>query len=194
VARAPANSTHPRTRAEWRAWLEKNNGREEGVWLVSYKKATGKPRVEYDEAVEEALCFGWIDSKGAKLDAERSLLWFSPRKARTGWSRSNKERVERLIAAGLMTPAGLAKVEAAKRDGSWTALDAVEALEVPPDLAQALAGYPEAERHFAAFPRSVKRSILEWIAAAKRPETRARRVEETARLAAENKRANQWRP
>jgi len=189
----PDNAVHPLSRAEWRAWLEQNHTRAEGVWLISYKKATGKPRVEYDEAVEEALCFGWIDSKGNKLDEERSLLWFAPRKTKTGWSKPNKERVERLLAAGLMASAGLAKIEAAKQDGSWNALDAVEALEIPPDLAEALARYSLAQQHFEAFPRSVKRGILEWISNAKRAETRAKRIEETARLAEDNIRANQWR-
>jgi len=190
---APFNAIHPLTRAEWRAWLEDNHGRAEGVWLISYKKTTGKPRIEYDEAVEEALCYGWIDSKPNKLDAERSLLWFAPRKTGTGWSKPNKERVAKLLAAGLMAPAGLAKIAAAQADGSWYALDAVEALEIPADLDQALARNPTARRYFDAFPRSVKRGILEWIATAKRPETRARRVEETVTLAAKNVRANQWR-
>jgi len=190
---APLNSVHPLTRAEWRAWLEQNHTRTDGIWLISYKQATKKPRVTYDESVEAALCFGWIDSKGNKLDDERSMLWFAPRKPRTGWSRPNKERIERLLAAGLMAPAGLAKVEAAKQDGSWTALDAIENLEVPPDLEAALAAYPSARAHFDAFPRSVKRGILEWIAQAKTAPTRAKRIDETARLAEENKRANQWR-
>ena len=170
----------------------KNHARTEGVWLITYKKATGKPRVEYDEAVEEALCFGWVDSKPNKLDDERSLLYFAPRKGGTGWSKPNKVRIERLIAAGLMMPAGLAKVEAAKQDGTWTLLDGVEALEVPPDLAAALAALPNAQTHWDAFPRSVKRGILEWILNAKKPETRAKRIEGTATLANENKRANQW--
>lgn len=193
MATPPDNSVHPLGRGEWREWLERNHARGEGVWLVTYRKATGKPRVEYDEAVEEALCFGWVDSRPGKLDDERSMLWFAPRKPGSGWSRPNKERVERLLAAGLMAPAGLARVEAAKRDGSWTALDAVENLEVPPDLEAALAALPEARRHWDAFPRSAKRGILEWIASARKPETRAKRVEETAQLAAENRRANQWR-
>lgn len=190
----PPNSVHPLSREEWRSWLAQHHTRTEGVWLISYKKATGKPRFDYEEAVEEALCFGWVDSKGNRLDEARSMLWFSPRKSGSGWSRPNKERVERLIAEGQMMPAGLAKVEAARADGSWNALDAVEALEVPPDLEQALAVFAEARQHWDAFPRSAKRGILEWIAAAKKPETRARRIEETARLAAQNQRANQWRP
>ena len=103
----PANSIHPETRLAWRIWLEQNHTRLKGVWVISYKKNAGKPRFEYDEAVEEALCFGWIDSKPNKLDHERSMLWFAPRKPGTGWSKINKERAERMIAAGLMAPAGL---------------------------------------------------------------------------------------
>jgi uncharacterized protein YdeI (YjbR/CyaY-like superfamily) len=196
IAAVPASTElqrfHPLTLEEWRAWLRRHHARDAGVWLVSYRKATGKPRVEYEAAVEEALAFGWIDSKPNTLDAERSMLWFAPRKPGTGWSRINKARVERLLAAGRMQPAGLAKVEAAKRDGSWARLDAVEALALPDDLVAALARYADARRHFDAFPRSTRRGILEWILNAKRPETRANRVEETARLAARNGRANQW--
>ena len=100
MAEAPANSVHPLSRAEWRAWLDENHKRDEGVWLITYKKATDKRRLEYDEAVEEALCFGWVDSKPSKLDEERSMLWYAPRKAGSGWSRPNKERVERMAASG----------------------------------------------------------------------------------------------
>ncbi|MBI5959696.1 MAG: YdeI/OmpD-associated family protein [Chloroflexi bacterium] len=189
----PANSIHPLSRQEWREWLIQNHEREEGIWLVTYKKASGKPRLDYEEAVEEALCVGWIDSKGGKLDDERTMLWIAPRKTGSGWSRPNKERLERLIAAGLMLPAGLAKIEAAKQDGSWSKLDGVENLEVPPDLQTGLDANPTARDYFEAFPRSVKRAILEWIVNARRPETRAKRIEETVRLAAENIRANQWR-
>lgn len=121
------------------------------------------------------------------------MLWMAPRKEGSGWSRRNKERVERMIAAGLMTPAGLEKIEAAKQDGSWEALDTIETLDILPDLQEALDSYDSAGEYFAAFPRSVKRSILEWISNAKRPTTRAKRIEETARLAEKNIRANQWR-
>lgn len=189
---APPNSTHPLTRAAWRAWLETHHAHEDGIWLIRYKKVTGKPAVSYDEAVEEALCFGWVDSKPNKLDDERSLLWFAPRKAGSNWSRLNKERIARMEAAGQMTPTGRAKVEAAKADGSWTALDDVENLVIPGDLADALASYPGAAAHFDAFPRSAKRGILEWILNAKRAPTRAKRIAETARLAQDNIRANQW--
>lgn len=189
----PENSVHPKSRAEWRRWLQKNHQREESVWLVTYKKATGKPRVDYEEAVEEALCFGWIDSKANKLDEERSMLWMSPRKPRTGWSRPNKRRAERLIEAGWMHPAGMAKIDAAKADGSWNSLDAVEALQIPKDLASAFRKHAGSKKHFDSFPRSVKRGILEWIQQAKKEETRAKRIEETASLAANGERANQWR-
>ena len=190
----PPNSVHPKSRAGWRKWLEENQSRTEGVWFISYKKATGKPRVSYEEAVEEALCFGWIDSKGNKLDDERSMLWFAPRKAKSGWSMVNKERVKKLKKADLMTPAGLAKIRAAKKDGSWNALDAAHALEIPSDLAKAFSQNETAHGYFKAFPPSVQRAILEWISNAKRPETRAKRIEETVSKAEENIRANQWRP
>lgn len=190
---APEPSIHPLSREAWRVWLCDNHHRTTGVWLVSFKKGTGKPRFDYDAAVEEALCFGWIDSKPNKLDAERTLLWFAPRKPGTGWSRPNKLRIEKMVAAGRMAEAGLRKVEQAQRDGSWTRLDAVEDLQIPDDLERALQKLPPAMENFAAFPRSAKRGILEWIANAKTAETRARRVGETARLASQNERANQWR-
>jgi uncharacterized protein YdeI (YjbR/CyaY-like superfamily) len=192
LANLPPNAVQPLSRAEWRTWLHGNHSRTEGVWLVTYRKGTGQPRVGYDESVEEALCFGWIDSKPNKLDDERSMLWFAPRRPQTGWSRPNKERIERLMTGGLMHPSGLAKIAQAQADGSWFSLDAVEDLQQPADLVAALAAYPLAAHHFEAFPRSVKRGVLEWIHTAKRPETRAARIAETARLAAVNERANQW--
>lgn len=191
-AALPPDAVHPLTRQAWRDWLAAHHARDTGVWLVTYKKATGQPRIEYDEAVEEALCFGWVDSKPRKLDEARSMLWFAPRKPRSAWSRPNQQRVERLLAAGRMAPAGLAKVEAARADGSWNRLDAVEALEVPDDLRRAFSRHRGSAAHFEAFPRSARRGILEWIAQAKRPETRAARVAQTAELAALNQRANQW--
>ena len=180
-------------RDAWRAWLSENHMRIEGVWLVRYKKHCGDKYVTYDAAVEEALCFGWIDSLPRRLDDDRTMLWMAPRKVGSGWSRVNKTRVETMIAAGLMHPVGMAKIDAAKADGSWAALDAIENLEIPADLAAAFDQYPSSANYFDAFPRSVKRGILEWILNAKRPQTRAKRIDETARLAAENKRANQWR-
>lgn len=160
------------------------------MWFVFYKKSAGRARISYDDAVEEALCFGWIDSLPRKLDAERSMLLFTPRKAGSGWSKPNKERIERLIAEGLMSEAGQEKIAAAKRDGSWSKLDAAEALEIPPDLAEAFRADETAKDNFARFSPSVRKGILSWIASAKRFETRAARVAKTVALAAQNKRAN----
>ena len=190
----PTNSLQPATLADWRAWLADNHARPEGVWLITYRPATGKTPFSYEQAVEEALCFGWIDGQARRLDDERTMLWFAPRRPGSGWARTNKARIERLIADGRMTPAGLAKIEAAQADGSWTLLDSVERLEVPDDLAAEFDKYPDARAHFDAFPPSARRMALTWIATAKRPETRAKRVAETARLAQENVRVNQRRP
>ena len=181
------------SREEWRAWLDANHERAESIWLVTFKKASGKPHVPYDAVVEEAICFGWIDSLPRKLDEERTMLLLSPRKPGSAWSKVNKDRVERMNAAGKMRPAGRQKIEQSKADDSWTFLDDVEALIVPDDLAAALSEYENAEENFAAFPPSSKRGILEWIKQAKRPETRNKRVRETAELASRNIRANQYR-
>ena len=187
-------TVEPADRAAWRAWLIANHGRGSGVWLLTYRPSTGRQQVEYGASVEEALCVGWIDSKGMGLDDERSLLWFAPRSPRSAWARSNKERVARLESAGLMLPAGRAAIEEARRRGTWTLLDDVEDLVVPPDLSRALDANPPGREHWEGFSPSSRRAILEWISQARRPETRAARVAETARLAARNEKANQWRP
>lgn len=183
----------PASLPEWRAWLEANHGRRDGVWLVLPKKGSGLGGIVLSDAVDEALCFGWVDSLPRKLDDWRSMLLVSPRKAGSNWSAVNKAKVERLVVEGRMAPAGLAKVEAARSDGNWNALDRVEALEVPEDLAAAFAALPPSADNWAGFPRSAKRGILEWIVNARTPSTRAKRIAETARFAAEGKRANQWR-
>jgi uncharacterized protein YdeI (YjbR/CyaY-like superfamily) len=180
-------------RRAWRAWLEQHHATAPGVWLIYYKKGSGKPRVAYADAVEEALCFGWIDSRPNAIDEERYMQLFSPRKPHSIWSRLNKQRAEKLIAEGLMTSAGMAKIEAARADGSWDTYEAVEALTMPSDLKKALAANPTARKNFAAFSNTSKKIILHWVASAKRPETRARRIEETVRLAAQNLKANQYR-
>lgn len=188
-----APQVHAETRAEWRAWLA-DRGSQTSVWLVSWRKATGRPAVSYDDAVSEALAVGWVDSIPRKIDDERTMLYFAARKKGSGWARPNKIRIETLEAEGLMTDAGRAVIDQAKADGSWTMLDDVENLVVPPDLADAFAQYPGAAAKWEAFPRSAKRGILEWIVQAKRPETRAARIAETARLAAIGQRAAQWAP
>ena len=184
----------PSDRAAWRSWLIANHAISRGVHLVTWRRATGRPTLDYGDAVEEAMCVGWVDSKAGKLDDDRATLWMSPRRARSGWSRPNKERVERLMAAGRMLPAGLAVIDAAKASGTWSLLDDVEALVVPDDLAAAFDGEPGARANWDAFPRSVRRALLEWIVQARRPDTRERRVRETAEKAARGERANQWVP
>ncbi len=189
-----AEQVSAETVSDWRQWLASNHRRPDGVWLVSWRKHTGRPAMSYDEAVCEALCVGWVDSVPRKLDDDRTMLYFAPRKPGSGWSAPNKERVERLERAGRMKAAGARVVAAARVDGSWAKLDAVEALEVPDDLGAALDARPPARERFEGFPRSTRRGILEWITSAKRPETRAKRVNETAELAQRGERANQWRP
>jgi uncharacterized protein YdeI (YjbR/CyaY-like superfamily) len=191
---AQRERVHLERRADWRAWLARHAADSDGVWLVSWRNGSGRPAMTYDEAVEEALCFGWVDSRAGRLDDDRSMLRFTPRRPGSAWSRSNKQRVERLLEQGRMTEAGLRLVEQARRDGSWTLLDDVEDLVVPDDLAAALGQRPPAREHWDSFPRSVRRGILEWIVSAKRPETRRRRVLETAERAAVGERANQRRP
>ena len=193
MTQPPPNSIQPDTLADWRAWLQSNHTRPDGIWLITYRRATGKATFTYEQAVEEALCFGWIDGHTKTLDEERGMQWFAPRRAGSVWARSNKERVARLIADGRMTPAGQARIDAAQADGTWALWDHVDSLAVPDDLAAALATYPAARANFDAFPRSARHAILGWIATAKRPETRAKRIAETARLAQDNVRANQPR-
>jgi uncharacterized protein YdeI (YjbR/CyaY-like superfamily) len=184
---------HPADRAEWRAWLAENHATSPGVWLVTWRRASGRTPLAYEDAVEEALCVGWVDSLGRAVDAERTSLLYTPRKSGSGWSRPNKQRVARLEEAGLMRPAGRAVVEAAIADGSWTMLDDVEDLVEPPELRALLDADPAARAHWDAFPRSAKRGLLEWIVQARRPETRARRIAETAEAASRGERANEWR-
>ena len=185
---------HAETPAAWAAWLERHHERGEGVWLTTWRPRIGKPVLGYEDAVVEALRFGWIDSKAGNGGEERTELWFSPRRKRSAWARTNKARIERLQREGRMAPAGVAVLGAAQADGSWTRLDAVEALIVPDDLAAAFERHEGSREQWDGFPPSARRGILEWIVLARREPTRAKRVEETARLAAQGERANQWRP
>ncbi|HKW79223.1 MAG TPA: YdeI/OmpD-associated family protein [Candidatus Limnocylindria bacterium] len=165
--------------AEWRRWLREHHDTAQGVWLVTWKAATGKARIGYEESIPDALAYGWIDSVNKPLDDERTALLFTPRKPGSGWSRSNKERVARLMKAGRMRPAGLAKIAAAKRDGSWTLLDGVEAMTVPADLRRALGSV--GMRKFDALTPGRKKEHLRMLVTAKRPETRAKRIADVVR-------------
>jgi uncharacterized protein YdeI (YjbR/CyaY-like superfamily) len=178
---------------EWRKWLEKNHEKEKAVWIIFYKKDSGTPSVSYVEAVEQALCFGWIDSKANKRDEESYYQYFAKRNPKGKWASTNKARVEKLIAQGLMTPAGMEMIDLAKKTGTWDALNDVEAVIIPDDFMKALKKNKKALAHWEAFPISSKKIILFWISDAKRPETRQKRIEESVRLAAENIKANHYR-
>jgi uncharacterized protein YdeI (YjbR/CyaY-like superfamily) len=183
----------PADRAAWRAWLAANHATSPGVWLVYLKAdaANGIARnLSYDDAVEECICFGWIDSKVNPIDARAYKQLITPRKPGSPWSALNKRRIIALDAAGLITTPGCRKIDAAKRDGSWATLDAIEALVIPDDLTAALAENPHARANFNNFPPSAKKVALTWIISAKRQETRATRIAETVRLAVLNIRAN----
>lgn len=181
------------SREDWRAWLKKNHTRAEGIWLITFKKHMEDKYVDYDAIVEEALCYGWVDSRPRLLDADRRMLFIAPRKPKSVWSKLNKERVARLIKRGSMAAPGLKKIEEAKQDGSWSAIDHVEALTVPVDLAKALAKNKAAQEHFDAFPPSSRKIILLWVTSAKTERTRRKRIAATVELAAKNIRANHYR-
>jgi uncharacterized protein YdeI (YjbR/CyaY-like superfamily) len=179
----------PEDRAAWRAWLEANHAAVRGVWLVTWRARSGRQALDYEACIEEALCFGWVDGTAGTVDENRGKLYFSQRRPRSVWAATNKARVELLIASGRMQPAGLAAIERAKADGSWTVLDGPERLEVPPDLVTALDAHPPAAERFAAFSPSARKLMLSWVATAVRPETRASRIEQIAVKAARNERA-----
>lgn len=172
----------------WRVWLQKHQATEQELWLVLYKKHTGKVGLAYEDAVREALCFGWIDGILKRIDGEKHMIRFSPRRKNSIWSATNKKRVAELITEGRMTEAGLAKVKEAKRNGQWDNAS-VERLipDVPAVLVQALAGNRTAKRHFEALAPSYRKQFIWWIASAKRNETRGKRVAEAVWLLAENK-------
>lgn len=184
---------YPKSRSEWREWLQNNHIKSLSIWLIYYKKKTNIPTVAYSEAVDEALCFGWIDSKAKPIDDEKFMQFFSKRKEKSVWSKVNKEKIERLTKEGLMTEAGFEIIEKAKENGSWTILDEVEALIIPPDLAAEFEKRPSAKNYFLNLSRTDKRNILQWLVLAKRPETRQKRIAEIAALAEQNLKPKQFR-
>lgn len=188
------NEYYPAGRKAWRKWLQKNHAAATHVWLLLYKKHSDKPSLSYADVVEEALCFGWIDSKPNKRDDESYFLFIAPRKPKSVWSALNKKRIEKLLAGNKMTAAGLSKIAAAKADGSWTSLDAVEALEMPAALKKAFAKNKKAFQYFSAFPASVKKQHYHWVQSAKTAATLQKRITAIVTLAAQNLRANQWKP
>ena len=184
-------TTHPKTRSQWRKWLEKNHSTSPGIWLIYYKKDTGKRKFDYADAVEEALCFGWIDSRPRKIDDERSALKFTPRKPKSVWSKLNKQRIEKLIEQKLMTFAGLATIDRAKKNRSWNTLNVsdlhTDNNSMPDDLKKILSKDKKALANFLAFPPGYRKRFFFWIDSAKRPETKAVRIKQTLLMAAANK-------
>lgn len=178
---------YPASPKEWRAWLKKNHSKADAVWVIFYKKSSGKPTLSWSDAVDEALCFGWIDSTKKTLDEESSIQFFSRRKAKSTWSKINKAKVERLEAEGLMMPAGRESIERAKQNGSWTILDTVEELTIPEDLEKAFKSRPGSKAFFLSLSKSVRKMMLHRIAMAKREETREKRIAEIADSAGEKR-------
>lgn len=168
----------PENRQQWREWLRQNHILKKSVWLIYYKKKAKTDRLTWSEAVDEAICFGWIDSLAKTIDQDRYMQLFSKRKPASGWSKINKEKVKKLIADEMISPAGLAVIELAKENGSWTLLDKIEEMAVPDDLAKQLLAKPEANLYFQKLSRSNKRILLHWVTMAKRPETRQKRINE----------------
>lgn len=177
---------------QWRKWLEKNYNKKDGVWLVQYKRNSGVSTISWSDAVDEALCFGWIDSIKHPIDEEKFKQFFSKRKASSTWSKVNKEKVEQLIASGKMHPAGLACIEIAQKNGMWSILDTVDALEIPVDLEKAFRKIKGSKAFFESQSKTSKKGMLQWLVLAKRSETRQQRINEIAMLAGEGKKPKQF--
>ncbi len=198
---APSSSGHPatwkfgypiyhaETRAQWRAWLEANHDSESGVWLCSWRSASDKPRCPYPDVVEEAICFGWIDSTMYVFDEDRGLQLLTPRKPRSTWTRLNRQRVADMEAAGLMTDAGRLAVDVARGNGWWTIHDPVEDLIEPDSLAVALDANAAARRTWDEFPPSARKAMLWWVISAAKDDTRQRRIDTIVVKAASGQRA-----
>ena len=186
------NTHYAKDRKAWRKWLEKNHKTTAGIWLIYYKKDSGKTRVPYADAVEEALCFGWIDSTLNPIDEYCYMQLFTPRKPKSGWSKLNKERVDKLIEQGLMTPAGLEKIEAAKHHDTWNKLDHIESFTIPLQLKKAFAANKKAKKFFDTLSNTNRKYILYYIHNAKDEEKKAKRIEEIITAANENKMADRF--
>jgi uncharacterized protein YdeI (YjbR/CyaY-like superfamily) len=183
---------YPENNNQWRKWLIKHHLQQEGVWVILYKKQANKPTISWSEAVDEALCFGWIDSIKKTLDAERSIQFFSKRKPKSTWSKINKQKVQKLIEAGKMAPAGFESIKIAQQNGSWSLLDEVEALAIPDDLEQAFTQHKGSKEYFSGLSKSLKKMMLQWIVLAKQPTTRQKRIDEIAAHAGQGQKPKQF--
>ncbi|MGB1004086.1 MAG: YdeI/OmpD-associated family protein [Salibacteraceae bacterium] len=183
----------PQNQEDWRKWLELNHEKESAIWVVFFKKKSPKHNLSWSDSVDEALCFGWIDSTKKTMDNERFKQYFSKRKAKSNWSKVNKDKVKTLIEKGLMKEAGYKSIEVAKENGSWTILDGVEALIIPQDLKKELANFNGAEEYFGRLSKSAKKILLHWVLSAKRIETRKKRILEIAENASNKMKPKQFR-
>lgn len=187
------NSYCPKNKQDWRKWLQKNHLKEESIWLVINKKNAPNPNLTWSEAVDEALCFGWIDSVRMPIDEYQFKQYFSKRKPKSNWSKINKDKVAVLIENGLMQDAGYKSIEIAKKNGSWTILDKIEALEIPNDLKSALENQKGAMEFFEGLSKSDKKILLHWVSSAKRDETKRKRILEILENASNKQLPNQFR-
>jgi uncharacterized protein YdeI (YjbR/CyaY-like superfamily) len=183
---------YPKTNEAWRKWLAKNHSAEDSVWIIYYKKTSNQPTVKYSDAVDIALCFGWIDSRQKPIDEEKYMQFFCKRKPKSVWSKVNKAKVERLIAESKMEKAGFECIDIAKQNGSWTILDNAENLVIPKDLEKEFKKYENAKTNFLNFSRTDKRNILQWLTLAKRVETVQKRIVEIASLAEQGLKPKQF--
>lgn len=174
---------YPKSVEEWREWLIQNHETANSVWVVFHKKSSQKPSITWSESVEEALCFGWIDSKKVKVDTDTSHQFFSKRKNKSTWSKINKDKIQELIASGKMTEAGLKSVKISQENGSWNILDEVDALIIPNDLEMAFQNYEGAKDYFWSLSKSSKKMLLQWIVMAKQDSTRQKRIDIIAECA-----------
>lgn len=182
----------PTSRQAWRQWLQENHQSKQSIWLVYYKTKSNVPSISYNHAVDEALCFGWIDSTKKTLDEDRFMQFFCKRKPKSGWSKINKAKVQQLTEDGLMAPAGYESVATAQQNGSWAIFDEAETLQMPADLEQGLQSLPGSMDFFLSLSKSVRKAILQWLVLAKRAETRQKRILEIAELAAQRKKPKQF--
>lgn len=183
---------YPKNQQQWRKWLNENHQAKQSIWILQYKKGTGKPTIGWSEAVDEALCFGWIDSTRRTVDNQSFIQFFCKRKPKSVWSKINKAKVMQLIASGLMTQAGYDSIAIAKQNGSWIALDEVEELFIPADLVTKFDLTPGSRDFFMSLSKSTKKAILQWIILAKRPETRQKRITELVTLASQKLKPKQF--
>lgn len=182
----------PASQEDWRQWLAEHHAARQSVWLICYRVKTGVPTISWSDAVDEALCFGWIDSTRKTIDDEKFMQFFTRRKPTSVWSKINKEKVKRLIENGVMMPAGYTSIDTAQQNGSWNILDAVEELEIPEDLEMEFNNQSGSRDFFLGLSKSARKAILQWLVLAKRPETRQKRIMEIAELAARGEKPKQF--